>query len=77
MNNAHMRMISLHIFLNYDEEIKENKMHVGDHHASKMFLLKQNPFLPHSLSNLSPSSPLQSIKKNNLETIKNNSHEWD
>jgi len=30
MKNARMHMISLHIFLcTYDEEIKQNKMHVG------------------------------------------------
>jgi hypothetical protein len=57
-------MINLHVFLcTYDEEIKEKKMHVGDHHASKMFLQNKIPLLPHSLFNLSPSSPLQSIKR--------------
>jgi len=75
MKNAHMHMISLHIFLcNYDEEIKENKMHVGDHHASKCSYGTKSP---------SPSLTFQSLtfitiaidKKNNLETIKNNSHE--
>jgi hypothetical protein len=76
MNNAHMRMINLHVFLcSYDEEIKEKKMHVGDHHASKMFLQNKIPF---SLTYFSISHLhhyCHQLKKNNLETIKNNSHE--